>query len=93
MVLVPAESCSTSVFVTLVNNASTMEVVAAEKIRVSVLAPPSIESPLPNVEGAMLILSLPERLVKLMVALIPEASKVSAEVVPAALTVPVPLIV
>ena len=63
MVLVPAASCSTSVFVTLVNDASTMEVVGAEKISVSVSAPPSIESPLPSVDGAMLMLSLPARLV------------------------------
>ena len=66
---------------------------AAEKDRVSEPSPPSMESALPSAEGAIVTLSLPARLVKLVVAVMLEASKVSLFAVPAAATVPVPLIV
>ena len=64
---------------------------AAEKVRVSDPLPPSIESELPRAEGTMVMPSLPARLVKLVLAVMPEASKVSLLAVPAAATVPVPL--
>ena len=92
MELVPAASCRISTLETLVNATSTTEA-AAEKIRVSVSAPPSMTSTLPRAEGAMVTLSAPTRLVKLVVAVMPEALNVSAPEVPAAATVPVPLIV
>ena len=90
--LVPLASCRISTLVTLVNAPSTTEA-AAEKIRVSVSVPPSMTSTLPSAEGAMVTLSAPARLVKLVVAVMPEESKLSAFVVPAASTMPVPLIV
>ena len=93
MELVPAASCRISTLETLVKAASLTPLAAAEKIRVSVSAPPSMTSTLPSAEGAMVMLSAPARLVKLVVAVMPEALKVSAPAVPAAATVPVPLIV
>ena len=52
-----------------------------------------MESTLPSAEGAIETLSLPPRLVKLVVAVMLEASKVSLFAVAAATTVPVPLMV
>ena len=73
--------------------AKSTTVAAAEKLRVSVPVPPSMESTLPSADGAMVTVSAPARLVTLVVAVMPEASKVSALAVPIAATVPVPLIV
>ena len=90
--LVPSASCRISTLETLVKTPSTT-VPAAEKDRVSDPLPPSRESTLPSAEGAIETLSLPPRLVKLVVAVMLEASKVSLFAVPAATTVPVPLMV
>ena len=90
MELVPPASCRISTLETLVKAPSTTEA-AAEKIRVSVSLPPSMTSTLPSAEGAMVMLSAPPWLVKLVLAVMPEASNVSAPAVPAAVTVPVPL--
>ena len=90
--LVPAANCRISTLETLVK-APSATVAAAEKIRVSVSAPPSITSTLPSAEGATVTLSLPPRLLKLVVAVMPEALNVSAPAPPVAATVPVPLIV